>query len=218
MSNTSTSRRSGGYTLIELSVVMAVFAVVLAIASPFLFRQLRSGVRTESRVDVQQSARGALRVLVRELRQAKELYATTEKPTNTLAISFGVDLNGDGVLNNYRNPARVLEQITYFWDGGILYRGRTLNQAQPMAEGVTEVLSDGTTRPGVSFTMFGSHPALDTNADGVVTEDELDLNGDGAWQASELVFVTRVAVSMTVTFRDQSQTHTANVWLRNRGV
>ncbi|MGH2723136.1 MAG: PulJ/GspJ family protein [Actinomycetota bacterium] len=200
------TRDEGGYTLIELSVVMSVFVIFMAMASPFMFGQLRSAVRTEDRVDIQQEARAALRLMVRELRQAEELYNTTAKPSGQDRLSFGVDLNGDGQLNSYTATSLPLEQVTYYVSGGTLFRGRELGQGQPLAAGVT----------GLAFTIFGSNPALDTNGDGVVTEDELDLNGNGSWDPQELPNVTRVEVAVTVEHGDARQTYTAQAFLRNR--
>ena len=200
------TRAERGYTLVELSVVMSVFVIFMAVAAPFMIAHLRAGLRTENRADVQQTARSALRLVVRELRQAEELYSTAEKPTGANAISFGVDLDGDGQLNAYTATTLPLEQITYFVSEGTLFRGSQQGQGQPVATGVSEIV----------FTMFGSNPALDTDGDGVVSQTELDLNGNGVWESHELPNITRVEVSLTVEEGDARQTYTAQGFLRNR--
>lgn len=161
-------RDEGGYTLTEYIVVMSVLLIFMSLVTPFLFSQLRAVLRTERQVDLQQNARAALRSMVRELRQAQELYATVDKPTGTYEISFGVDLDGDGVINSYTDPSLPLEQVTYYLNGDTLYRGRTIGDAVPVAVNVD----------GLTFTLFGSDLRLDRNGDGVVTEDELNINGD----------------------------------------
>lgn len=207
-SSTSTDQR--GYTLVELSVAMAVFLIFMAATTPFMFRNLMQALRTETEADLQQGARGSMRVLVRELRQASALYASTDKPSGKNRISFGVDFDGDGTLNSWNDSSKPLEQITYFTSGGGLYRGRKQGQGQLLAENVKEI----------TFTMYGSNLALDANGDGLVTEDELTTFVDGKpnWKAAELANVTRVVISMTVEEGEESQTYTADVWLRNKVV
>lgn len=160
--------REGGYTIVEYVVVMSVFLLFMGMVTPFMFSQLRAVLTTERQVDIQQQARGALRIMVRELRQARELYSTAAKPTGRFEISFGVDFDGDGVVNSYIDPSKPLEQITYYLEDGVLYRGPQLGDGVPVAEDVFDV----------GFTLYGGNLALDVNGDGVVTPDEMNLNGD----------------------------------------
>lgn len=197
-----------GYSLTELAVVMSIFLIFMAMATPFMFGQLRGALRTESRVDIQQDARTALRVMTRELRQAKELYSSTDKPSGKNRISFGVDFNNDGKINSYDVDTLALEQVTYYVSSGKLFRGRKQGQGQPLAEGVSQLV----------FTIYGSNPALDANGDGLVSETELDLNGNGQWDSAELANVTRVRVSVTVSERGESQSYSAQAYLRNRAL
>src|SRR5688572_17315638 len=90
-------RGERGYTLTELAVVMAVFMIFMSFAGPVMFSHLMSALRTERRADLQQSSRAALRTMEREMRQAAVLYSSVEKPSGKDRISFGTDLNGDGV-------------------------------------------------------------------------------------------------------------------------
>lgn len=188
-------RREGGYTLIEVAMVMSVFMIFMAFATPVMVSLLRSAAGTERRVDLQQGGRAALRYLVRELRQAEVLYSST----NNEQVAFGVDLDGDGTVSSS-------EQVVYFLDDGILYRGRVGGSAYPLAQNVGEI----------RFTMYGSNLALDTNDNGVVEESE--LNPDGTWTATELANVTRFSVQLTMSKNDTTQSYTADVWLRNRVV
>jgi prepilin-type N-terminal cleavage/methylation domain-containing protein len=197
-----------GYTLTELAVVMAVFMIFMSFAGPVMISHLMSAVRTERRVDLQQSARAALRYMEREMRQAKELYSSVEKPSGKDRVSFGTDLNGDGVINDY-NVGTLLEQITYYVQGSTLYRGRRQGQGVPLAENVQSV----------EYTMYGSNPLFDLDADGVVEEEELNPpDGLGSWSLGELANVTRIEIELTVEEDGVTQTYTSDVLLRNKVV
>jgi len=191
-----------GYTLVEFAIVMSILVIFMSIATPLLFSQIRSGLDTEQRIDLQQGARTALRTMVRELRQASALYATVDNPTGTDRLSLGVDYDGNGTIST----GVPLERITYYrkTSDGALYRGPKLNQGQPLAENVDEVI----------FEMFGSNLALDANNNGVVEQSE--LNPSGGWTTSELANVTRVVITLTVAEDDTTQTYEAQAFLRNR--
>ncbi|MGH2764842.1 MAG: PilW family protein, partial [Actinomycetota bacterium] len=169
----STRRRGDqrGYTLVEFAVAMSVFLIFMAIAAPFMFSQLQGAIDTEQRVEHQQNARSAIRLMTRELRQASVLLDSADKPSGKTEISFGVDFDGDGIINSYNNSNAPLEEITYYKtpSDDVLYRGRKFGQGVPVATGVTEV----------EFSMFGSNLVLDANADGVVDETEIDQAGNG---------------------------------------
>ncbi len=191
-----------GYTLVEFAITMSILAIFMSIATPLLFSQIRSGLNTEQRIDLQQGARTALRTMVRELRQASALYATLDNPTASDRLSFGVDYDGDGTIST----GVPLERITYYRKAsdGALYRGPKLNQGQPLAENVEEV----------TFEMFGSNLALDTDNSGLVEQNE--LNPSGGWTTSELANVTRVVITLTVTEGTTTQSYDAQALLRNR--
>ena len=194
-----------GYTLVEFAITMSILAIFMSIATPLLFSQIRSGLDTEQRIDLQQGARTALRTMVRELRQASALYATVDNPTGSDRLSFGVDYDGNGTIST----GVPLERITYYRKSsdGALYRGPKLNQGQPLAENVDQVI----------FEMFGSNLALVTNSDGMVGQSELNpTDGTGPWTTSELANVTRVVITLTVAEDDISQTYEAQALLRNR--
>ena len=188
-----------GYTLIELSVAMAVFITFMAFAMPFLFGNLQHAIRTENRIDLQQNGRAALRTMVRELRQARSLVSSDDRPSGNNAISFTAHLDG--------NPDGTANQITYYVQGGQLRRGRDDKSGQPIA---TDVAS-------LELRFWGSNPAYDTNGNGVVEQNELDQDGNqNNWTATELAQVTRVGVTLVLRASGDEQSYTETVWLRNR--
>jgi prepilin-type N-terminal cleavage/methylation domain-containing protein len=205
------TRRGGderGYTLVEFAVSMSVFLIFMSIATPFLFTQLQGALNTQERVELTQNARTAVRLMTRELRQASSIIDTPpEKPSGPDELSFGVDFDGNGVLNAWNNAGAPLEEITYYHAGDTLYRGRRVGQGVPLAVGVT----------GVAFDMFGSNLVFDANGDGVVTATELDINGNGKVDGAELGNVTRIAITLDVGENGATaQTYEAQVFLRNR--
>ena len=203
--STSHGSDERGYTLVEFAVAMSIFVIFMSIATPFMFSQLQGALRTQDRVDLAQNARAGLRTMTRELRQAEELYASVDKPSGKNELSFGVDFNGDGTINAWNNANLPLEQVTYYLDNDTLYRGRKKGQGSPLAEHVDDA----------TFTLFGSNLALDADDDGVVEESELDGNGNGSWDPSELANVTRVVVTLDVAEGPSAQTYTAQAYLRN---
>jgi type II secretory pathway component PulJ len=203
--STRALRDARGYTLVEFAVAMSVFMIFMAIAAPFMFSQLRGALATQDRVERTQNARTALRLMTRELRQTAYLINDPPaKPVGPIEISFAVDFNGDGMINPHDDANLPLEEITYHYNGGqdVLYRGRNAGQGAPLASEVT----------AVDFEYFGSNLALDLNDDGIVSEAELDPDGNGL-QPSELAHVTRVAITLTV---GDEQTYRAQALLRNR--
>lgn len=199
-----------GYTLVEFAVAMGIFLIFMSVVTPFMFSQIQGALRTEDRVDLQQNARIALRTMTRELRQATELYDSLEKPSGKTELSFGVDFDGNGVIDSYNNTAAPLEQVTYYYTPAdeTLYRGRKKNSGSPLAEHVQDV----------NFTMYGSNLVLDGNGDGVVDEDELDTNGNNKIDGPELANVTRFTLELDMAGGDVTQTFEAQAFMRNRVV
>jgi prepilin-type N-terminal cleavage/methylation domain-containing protein len=197
-----------GYTLVEFAVSMSVFLIFMSIATPFMFSQLQGALDTQERVEETQNARTAIRLMTRELRQASTIIDTPpDKPSGPNELSFGVDFDGNAVINAWNNNGAPLEEITYYHSGDTLYRGRRVGQGVPMATGVT----------GVDFVMYGSNLAFDANSDGVVTATELDTNGNGKVDGPELFNVTRIAITLDVGENGATaQTYEAQVFLRNR--
>jgi prepilin-type N-terminal cleavage/methylation domain-containing protein len=198
------NRGEQGFTLIELSIAMGTFLLFMAFATPFMFGQIKQALQSENQIDLQQSSRTAFRTLVRELRQARDLYASTDKPSGKNKLSFGSDLDASGGLS-------AAEQLTYYVKSAKLYREAEADETEKGQPIATDVKS-------IEFTMWGTNPALDDNGDGLVDESELDTDGNGQWSAPELTQVQRITVKLTLAAQADEFAFTEQVWLRNKAV
>ena len=118
----------GGYTLIELSVTMAVFLIFMSFATPFMFTQLREALQTENQLDLQQNAHVSFRTKLRELRQANTLFQVPGRPTRKNKVSIWVDFNGNRATEGD-------ELVTYYVKGSKLWRGFEDDRGQPLDDG-----------------------------------------------------------------------------------
>lgn len=66
-------KNNRGFTLIELSVTVALLFIVLGAASSLLFSGLKSWAHGEEQIDVVQNMRVALDYMVREIREAEKV-------------------------------------------------------------------------------------------------------------------------------------------------
>jgi prepilin-type N-terminal cleavage/methylation domain-containing protein len=81
-------RRTGGFTLVELIIVVAIFGVVVGAIYTVFVRSNRVYISQEEVVAAQQEARTALEILGREIRMAG-LIAADNQPGGTYPISAG---------------------------------------------------------------------------------------------------------------------------------
>ena len=126
------SRKSSGFTLVELMVAMAISSIVLGIIYATYQAQLKSQVTQQQVVEMQQNARAAIYAMEREIRLAA--YDPTESGvpqitsaqigsiTFTMDIHNGIDDDADSAVDEFDERGRPnvdgdvndnLEQITY---------------------------------------------------------------------------------------------------------
>jgi prepilin-type N-terminal cleavage/methylation domain-containing protein len=108
----------GGFSLLELLITLAILPIVLA-AAYLVFITLSGNYSSVSaQSEATSEAQRALDIMVREMRQAREIVIDDNGNTAALATatptycSFYADMDRDGVP----------ERITYYVDGTDLYR------------------------------------------------------------------------------------------------
>lgn len=135
--------RRGGFSLIELMVAMAVSLVVLGAMYSVFIGQNRTFINQESIVDVQQSVRAGMDMIVREVGMAGYDPVRVNFDSNTannfngvtvnaLQLQIKADLNGDGVIDTSNE-----ETIVYAFDATNKRITRTIgSDTQPFVENV----------------------------------------------------------------------------------
>jgi prepilin-type N-terminal cleavage/methylation domain-containing protein len=102
-------------TLVEMMVVLAIFAVVMTVIISFLVQSRRSYSDMSQRVEYQQAVRATLTLLSREIRSAgcDPLNAGFDRfpVANEDQLRFRMDLDGDGAIEIVE-PA---EDVQYVW-------------------------------------------------------------------------------------------------------
>ncbi len=97
-----------GFTLIELLVVMAMMGVVMgALLTSFLIGR-KSYLSADSYVQVQQEARRAFDVMVKELREAGNVIVTVPGPKTGQQLNFQVALGYDTAATIANCPASAI--------------------------------------------------------------------------------------------------------------
>lgn len=63
------------FTLIEVLVYIAVLTIIISIVSVFIFWQIGSGAKSRAIRETQYNAERALTIMIKEIREAKSVYA-----------------------------------------------------------------------------------------------------------------------------------------------
>ncbi|MBI5169267.1 MAG: prepilin-type N-terminal cleavage/methylation domain-containing protein [Candidatus Eisenbacteria bacterium] len=135
-------RCSGGFSLVELIVTIAILATVLLVASKILIGSNRMERNTAERADVQAAARQTLFLMTSEIRQAG---ADPSSPpvgivgivsADSVRLRVRADLNGNGTIQT----AEPSEDVTYSWSdtSGVISRDPGTG-AIPLLSGVTSL-------------------------------------------------------------------------------
>jgi type IV pilus assembly protein PilW len=147
-------KASGGFTLVELMIAMAVGGIVMAAVMTAFLSQHRSYLAQDDVVEMQQNVRVAVDMLVRDIRLAG--YNPTSEPlkftfvdgvnfsngsgdntavsTNSSQISFTADRDGDGTVDRAAEDVNGdgvkdmsdMEQIAFRLSGTTLQRYSTV--------------------------------------------------------------------------------------------
>jgi prepilin-type N-terminal cleavage/methylation domain-containing protein len=122
-------RDQSGFTLMEMLISAAVFAIVLTAVYLMLITNQVTYARGENKVEIQQNGRVAMRRIAREIRMAgydpasaipAQASQTAVQVANANTITFIVDLDGDDVSDQitYRLQGNQIIRESSSWVGG----------------------------------------------------------------------------------------------------
>ena len=210
-----------GFTLVELLVVIMIFAAISTSLYLAVFSGVRGGKTARNVVQISEEARLGLNRMIRDTREAKDLVAADAD-----SYEIGIDFNLDGDTDDEG------EQETFTFDPGT---GRILLTAN-----IPDGVSPTTTEPlvvGVSalagtnmFSYSSNQLEYDYDPeDGIASCAEIDDppfgvsggNSDNVCGAEELPFVTNVSYALRVSSGDsrggvRTTEFFAEAQLRNR--
>jgi len=176
-----------GVTLIELLVALVIFGVVIGAIYRLFVAQTRAYTVQDQVVEVQQTVRSVMEILLRDLRMAgydDDNIASTV----TIPIPIATPVQASDITVSYEYYDSILAQyqrhtVRYWRDAGssTLFRQRTINAVAEAAEPLLENVD------ALTFTY-----GVDTNEDGNVDN----------WVAATGVGVSKViAVRISLTAR-----------------
>ncbi len=215
--------RQDGFTLVELLVVMSLFAVLMVGFFSVMLSGVRGSDTTRSVVEISEEARLGFNRLVRDTREAAYLNAAS--PTS---FTVHLDFNGNGTPGEPGDDE--IETFTYdaasdsivlvageagcsTCDSAVLMNGVTPRGAQPIFDFSSNQLQFDRDDAGLGFVR-----------DGVATWQEVDRppagetggDADGQLGAAELKYLSNVSFVMDISSGDRTSALNVEAQLRNR--
>lgn len=184
-----------GVTLVELLVALVIAAITLAGVYRVFISQTKTYAVQDQVVEVQQSVRSAMEIILRDLRMAG---FDDDNPTSPYTVPTAITTVGSNTITvNYEYYNRTLNQyerhqVTYAVNGSSQLT-RTLNvtaAVPPVPNPSTEALLDNVRE--LKFTY-----GIDGNADKIMD----DQNGDGIINAADYVAAGSVGSATVVAIR-----------------
>lgn len=209
------STRDAGFTLIEVLVGMALFALLSTLLIGFGVATSRSGEDVQDRATVGEEARLGMERLTRELRQASAVSAVTLPQPNTqdpTKMTVYVNLDDNNCIAT-TGPAASVEKITYTYDP------RTDELMMQVSGLGSPLLATKVTE--FRLELDSSAWQYDANHDGVTTSDEIDASSIGNGQPldftqTELANIDLVRLAVTTTQGGHELHYATTVDLRNQ--
>lgn len=204
-------REDEGFTLVEVLVAMALFAVLGTVLLSFALGSSRVASDVSSATDVTEEARLAIERMTRELRQARGLSEATVSSGRITSMTLEVDFDGNGLIDDTAVDPEVL---TYSWSSSTQRLTLTANHA------VTRpVLAGGVVAADIR--LRSSQWIYDGNGDGTTSWQEIDAstigNRNGAPDGAELALIDLVSVELVVRDGTTTRRFTVQADMRNRG-
>lgn len=167
-----------GVTLIELMVALVICGIVIGAIYRLFVAQTRAYTVQDQVAEVQQSVRGAMEILVRDLRMAG---------CETLAVPIVTPVQSDSITVNYQQS-----QVTYSLVGTNLQRTLTLN-------GVLQPGQPETILPNVPPAGFVLTYGIDADGNGIVD----DWDGSGVVDLGDYMPAASVGANKVISIRVQ---------------
>ena len=221
--------RDQGFTLVEVLVAMGLFLMLMSMIMLMVTSASRATQDTRQFTNINEQARLAVERLTRELRQAKEVQAVSlpSTPNGDVTLTFGVDFNGNGVIDNVAADPEVL---TYRYDSHNQRLTLTANDASGTAVTrpiLSEEVSAFTIQLRSSLWQYDGCLSTDSAGvptgpkDGITDWTELDTicgggNNNGVLDSGEINRIDLVALTLSVLEGPHRQTYQTQVTLRNR--
>ena len=185
-----------GITLIELLVVLVISALLVGGTYRLFVAQTRAYTVQDQVVEVQQSIRGAMEIMLRDLRMGG---FDSDDINSKIAIANSVIVGDHSVTVNYEYDPTTQYTVVYQRNAG----NSTLTRQ------LTTTKDDGTTVAGPQEVVLENVQALDftygldSNGDGAMDDRDGDgLIGEGDWVAAATAGITKVvAVRVVLTAR-----------------
>lgn len=210
-----TAVRDDGFTMVEMLVAMALFAVLGTVLLSFALGSARVADGVQAATDVTEEARLATERMTRELRQAEGLSGAEVIDGRVVSMTLEVDFDGSGTIDTTAIDPEVL---TYRWleDQERLTLTANSDTTRPVLAGGVELVD---IRLRSSQWIYDGADLSEPN--GTTTWQELDAssigNGNGQPDAAELPFIDLVSVELVVRDGDTSRRFTVQADMRNRG-
>ena len=181
-----------GFTLVELIVAMAISLVVMAAIYSVYASQQQSYVVQDQIAATQQNLRGALYMMIKDLRmagfdpKASGLFGVTDAGEQTITFTSDKDKDGDSTDTG--------ETITYFLDSSnnlIRNAGSTDQVVAEDIEAIAFAYSYDVADDGIADISTEGHIiwAVDSDTDGTL-DLSLDKDDDGAIEAADAGGIT----------------------------
>ena len=117
--------RRGGFTLVELMMVVIILGIISSIGAGVLLQANRYFLMTRTRIDLQKEARAALYVMTREIRQAKSATIVIDRLSTTQPFYSRITFTTiDGVTMSFQQSGNQIQQVVH---GGTRALSKNLN-------------------------------------------------------------------------------------------
>ena len=105
-------RRSAGYSMIEIMMVVAILGIISSVGAQLLLQANRFFILTKTRGDLQREARGTMYVITREVRQAQSNSITLDRLSASQPFYSRITFTKmQGTTMTYQQNGNQLEQI-----------------------------------------------------------------------------------------------------------